>query len=108
MVRPGRKGIALSIDPNSDDEIYEINTIKDSLKDVIKLMGTKKESAAQVKQTVQEQKEKDDQPKKDDRVLVPDVISEQLAKEYIKEEGLDEDEPSDAETISSTSTVDFD
>ena len=31
-----------------------------------------------------------------------------MAKEYIKEEGLDEDEPSDAENISSTSTADFD
>ena len=98
----------MSIDPNSDDEIYEINTIEDSLEDVTKLMGTKKESAPQVKQMVQEQKEKDVQPKKDDRVLVPDVISEQMAKEYIKEEGLDEDEPSDAETISSTSTADYD
>ena len=65
VVQPGRKGIALLIDPNSDDEIYEINTIEDSLKDVIKLTGTKKESAAQIKQTVQEQKEKDDQPKKE-------------------------------------------
>ena len=52
MVRPGRKGITLSIDPNSDDEIYEINTIEDSLEDVIKLMGIKKESTAQVKQLV--------------------------------------------------------
>ena len=108
MVQPGRKGIALLIDPNSDDEIYEINTIKDSLEDMIKLMGTKKESAPQIKQMVQEQKEKDVQPKKDDRVLVLDVIPEQMAKEYIKEEGLDEDEPSDAETISSTSTGDYD
>ena len=33
---------------------------------------------------------------------------EQMAKEYIKEEGLDDNEPSDAETISSTSTADFD
>ena len=31
VVRPGRRGIALLIDPNSDDEIYEINAIKDSL-----------------------------------------------------------------------------
>ena len=75
---------------------------------MIKLTGAKKGSTAQVKQMVQEQKEKDAQPKKDDRVLVPDVISEQMAKEYIKEEGLDDDEPSDAESISSTSTVDFD
>ena len=108
VVQPGRRGIALSIDLNSDDEIYEINAIEDSLEDVIKLTGAKTGSTEQVKQTVEEQKEKDAQPKKDDRVLVPDIISEQMAKEYIKEEGLDDDEPSDAETISSTSTVDFD
>ena len=109
MVRPGRRGIALSIDPNSDDKIYEINAIKDSLEDVIKLTGAKTGSTGQVKQTKEDQKEKDAQPKKDDRVLVPDIISEQMAKEYIKEEGLDnDDEPSDAETISSTSTADFD
>ena len=108
VVRPGRRGIALSIDPNSDDEIYKINAIEDSLEDVIKLTGAKTGSTEQVKQTVEEQKEKDAQPKKDDRVLVPDVILEQMAKEYIKEEGLDDDEPSNTETISSTSTADFD
>ena len=57
---------------------------------------------------VEAQREKDTQLKKDDRVLIPDVISEQMAEEYIKEEGLDDNEPSDAETISSTSTADFD
>ena len=75
---------------------------------MIKLTGAKTGSTEQVKQTVEEQKEKDAQPKKDDRVLVPDIILEQMAKEYIKEEGLDDDKPSDAETISSTSTADFD
>ena len=104
VVRPGRRGITLSIDPNSDDEIYEISAIKDSLENVIKLTGAKKESA--VKQVVLEQKEKEDQPKKDDRVLVPDVISQAMADDYTKEEELKED--SDAETISSTSTADYD
>ena len=108
VVRPGRKGITLSIDPNSDDEIYEINDIDDSLTDVIKLTRTKEASVTQTEQMVGAQKEKDTQLKKDDRVLVPDVISEQMAEEYIKEEGLDTDEESDAETISSTSTADFD
>ena len=56
VVRPGRRGITLSIDLNSNDEIYEISAIKDSLEDVIKLTGAKKESA--VKQIVSEQKEK--------------------------------------------------
>ena len=108
VIQPSQRGITLSIDPNSDDEIYEINTIKDSLADVIKLTGTKQASATQAGQMVEAQKEKDTQPKKDDQVLIPDVISEQMAEEYIKEEGLDDNEPSDAETISSTSTADFD
>ena len=99
----------MSIDLNSDDEIYEISAIEDSLEDVIKLTGKKKESA--VKQVVSEQKEKKDQPSTsfnttDDRVLVPDVISQTIADDYTREEKLEED--SDAETISSTSTADFD
>ena len=108
VVRPGRRGITLSIDLNSDDEIYEISAIEDSLTDVIKLTGTKEASVTQAGQMVEAQKEEDTQLKKDDQVLIPDVISEQMAEEYIKEEGLDDNEPSDAETISSTSTADFD
>ena len=109
VVRPGRRGITMSIDPNSDDEIYEISAIEDSLEDVIKLTGKKKESA--VKQVVSEQKEKKDQPSTsisttDDRVLVPDVISQTIADDYMREEKLEED--SDAETISSTSPADWD
>ena len=67
----------MSIDLNSDDKIYEISAIEDSLEDVIKLTGAKKESA--VKQVVSEQKGKEDQPKKDYPVLVPDVISQAMA-----------------------------
>ena len=109
VVQPGRRGIIMSIDPNSDDKIYEISAIEDSLEDVIKLTGKKKEGA--VKQVVSEQEEKKDQPSTsisttDNRVLVPDVISQGMANEYSKEEKLEED--SDAETISSTSTADYD
>ena len=49
VVRPGRRGIAMSIDPNSDDEVYEINEIDDSLTDVIKLTRTKEASVTQTK-----------------------------------------------------------
>ena len=108
VIRPGRKGITMSIDPNSDDKIYEINAIEDSLEDIIRLTRTKKGSTIQVEQTVEGPKEKDVQPKEDDWVLIPDIILEQMAEEYIKEEGLDDDEPSNAESISSTSTADFD
>ena len=107
VVQPGRRGITLSIDPNSDDEIYEISAIEDSLTDVIKLTGTKEASVTQTEQMVKAQKEEDTQLKKDDRVLIPDVISEQMAEEYIKEEEL-EKEHSDAKAISSTSTADYD
>ena len=108
VVRPGRRGITMSIDLNSDDKIYEISAIEDSLEDVIKLTGKKKEGA--VKEVVSEQKEKKDQPSTsisitDDRVLVPDVVSQGIADDYSKEEKL---EDSDAETISLTSTADYD
>ena len=74
VVRPGRRGITMSIDPNSDDEVYEINEIDDSLTDVIKLTHTKEASVTQTEQMVGAQKEKDTQLKKDDRVLVPDAF----------------------------------
>ena len=98
----------MSIDLNRNDEIYEISAIEDSLTDVFKLTGTKLASVTQTGQIVEAQKEEDTQLKKGDWVLIPDIISEQMAEEYIKEEGLDDNEPSDAETISSTSTADFD
>ena len=107
VVRPGRRGITMSIDPNSDDEVYKINEIDDSLTDVIKLTHTKEASVTQTEQMVGAQKEEDTQLKKDDRILIPDIISEQMAEEYIKEEEL-EKEHGDAETISSTSTADYD
>ena len=113
VVRPGRRGISLSINPNSDDEIYEVNELEDSLETVIRLMRPKKDSgkkdestetpATEETQETAEIKEKGT----DDRVLVPDVISQAIADDYMREEELEE-EHSDAETISSTSTTDYD
>ena len=105
----------MSIDPNSDDEIYEINTLEDSIGTVIKL--TRNEASKQpvtgekVSETTEETLETKDQPSTsisttDDRVLVPDVISQAMADDNMKEEELEE-EDSDAETISSTSTADY-
>ena len=106
VIRPGRKGITMSIDPNSDDKVYEINTLDDSLETVIKL--TKEKTSETTERTV----ETKGQPSTsisttDDRVLVPDVISQTMADNYMREEELEE-EHSDAETISSTSTTDYD
>ena len=58
VVHPGRRGIAMSIDPNSDDEVYEINEIDDSLTDVIKLTRTKEASVTQTEQMVGHKKKK--------------------------------------------------
>ena len=44
VLRPGRKGITLSIDPNSDDELYEVNELEDTIETVIKLTKTEKNS----------------------------------------------------------------
>ena len=109
----------MSIDPNSDDEIYEINVLEDSLETVIKLTREKvlEESAtgeetskkpttgeATMEATEATAKAKD-QPSTttstsatDDRVLVPDVISQTMEDDYMKEEELEE-ETSDAETF---------
>ena len=106
VIRPGRKGIMMSIDPNSDDEVSEINTLDDSLETVIKL--TKEKVSETTEETVQtKNKSSTSVSTTDDRVLVPDVISQAMADDYMKEEELEE-EDSDAETISSTSTADFD
>ena len=116
VIRPGRKGITMSIDPNSDNEVYEINMLDDSLETVIKL--TKEKAPEQpvtgekTSETTERTVETKDQPSTsisttDDRVLVPDVISQTMADDYMREEELEE-EHSDAETMSSTSTADYD
>ena len=105
----------MSIDPNSDDEVYEINTLDDSLETVIKLTREKDSEKSitgeKASEAVKTATTTEDQPSTatrvtDDRVLVPDVISQAMADDYMKEEELEED--SDAETISLTSTADYD
>ena len=119
VIHPGQKGITMSINPNSDDEIYEINALEDSIETVIKLTRDKalKQPAAAGKKASEVTKmttEAGDQlsmtaisSTADNRVLVLDVISQAMVDDYIKEEEPEE-EPSDAETISSTSTANYD
>ena len=106
----------MSIDPNSDDEIYEVKALEDSLETVIKLTREKVPEQPAVGEKASEATEKTaetkDQPSTsisttDDRVFVPEVISQAMADDYTKEEELEE-ETSDTETISSTSTADYD
>ena len=106
----------MSIDPNSDDEVYEINMLDDSLETVIKLTKEKVPeqpvTGEKASETTERTVETKDQPftsisTTDNRVLVPDVISQAIADHYTREEELEE-EHSDAETISLTSTTDYD
>ena len=106
----------MSIDPNSDDEIYKVNMLDNSLEAVIKLTREKVPeqpvTGEKMSKTTEKTVETKDQPSTsvsttDDRVLVPDVISQAMADDYTKEQELEE-EDSDAETISSTSTADYD
>lgn len=95
VVCPRRKGMMMLIDPNSDDEIYEINALEDSLETVIKLTRDKapKQPVAAGEKASEATKmttETGDQPSTttststaDDRVLVPDVISQAMADDYI-------------------------
>ena len=116
VIRPGRKGITMSIDPNSNDEVYEINMLDDSLETVIKLTREKDSEKSitgeKASEAVKTATATEDRPSTatrvtDDRVLVPNVVSQAMADDYTKEE-KPEEEDSDAKTISSTSTVDYD
>ena len=114
VVRPRRRGITLFIDPNSDDEIYEVNELEDSLETVIRLTrprgdGREKDESTETPATEETQETAETKEKDiEERVLVPDVISQEMAEDYTKEDGLEDDGESDAETISSTSTANFD
>ena len=105
----------MSIDPNSDDKVYEINTLDDSLETVIKLTrekdSEKSTTGEKAPEAVKTATAMEDQPSTatrvtDDRVLVPDIISQAMADDYTKEDEAEE-ETSGAKTISSTSTADL-
>ena len=121
VARPGKKGVTMAIDPYSDDEIYEWNEMDDTLQDIVVVKSKKKgkriesdsesESEKQSKKKPDEEVGESSKTLNEDKVLVPDVITEERAETYCvpKKEKADEDEEtSDAETISSTSTADFD
>ena len=117
-IRPGRKGVVLSIDPYSDDELYELDNIEDSIVKTIVLESEKRRT----KEEPQEEgtaKEKEteaaaasiepEQPSTstEECIVIPDVIDQKRADEYL--EGVEpESDLDDAETISSTSAADYD
>ena len=118
-IRPRRKGVVLSIHPYSNDELYELDNIEDSIAKTIVLESERRHAKEepQEKDTVQEKETEaavtsilePEQPSTstEEHVVAPDLINQKCADEYL--EGVEpESDLDDAETISSTSTADYD
>ena len=101
----------MSIDPYNDVEIYEVD-IEDKIVEVITLTDTpKKEVEETSSQKVTDPPAQSIMPtastSKQENIVVTDIISENIAKDYVveKDEGADSDETM---SISSTSMADYD
>ena len=122
IVRPGRKGVTLSIDPYGDTELYTVDEMEDKIIETIVLTDDVQESTeTQVQETpVTDSSESKNvagpsteeatpttgdtpQGEQAPKAIVTDMLTEEIAKEY-----LVQDPDEDAETISSTSTADYD
>ena len=111
VVRPGRRGITMSIDPYEDVEVYEVD-IEDKIIEVITLTDTpKKKTEETSSQKVTTPPAQSTTPiastSKQENIVVTDIISQNIAKDYVveKDEGEDSDETM---SISSASTADYD
>ena len=111
VIRPGQRGVTMSIDPYNDVEIYEVD-IKDKIVEVITLTDTPKKKVEETSsQKVTNPPAQSIMPtastSKQENIVVTDIISQNIAKDYVveKEEGENSDETM---SISSTSTADYD
>ena len=111
VIRPGRKGVTMSIDPYNDVEIYEVE-IKDKIVEVITLTDTPKNKMEEISsQKVTDPPVQTTTPiastSKKENIVVTDIISQNITKDYVveKDEGEDSDETI---SISSMSTADYD
>ena len=111
VIRPGRRGVTMSIDSYNDVEIYEVD-IEDKIVEVITLTDTpKKEVEETSSQKVTDPPAQSIMPtastSKQENIVVTDIISDNIAKDYVveKDEGADLDETM---SISSTSMADYD
>ena len=111
VIRPGRRGITMSIDPYNDVEIYKVD-IKDKIVEVITLTETPKKKVEETSsQKVTDPPTKSIMPtastSKQENIVVTDIISQNIAKDYVvvKDEGENSDKTM---SISSTSTADYD
>ena len=112
IVRPGWRGITMSIDPYEDVEVYEVD-IKDKIVEVITLTDTprKKIEDTTFQKTITSNVQTSTpvaSTSKEEKVVVMDIISENIAKAYIVDKDEDDNEHDETMSISSTSTADYD
>ena len=111
VIRPGWKGVTMSIDLYNDVEIYEVN-IEDKIVEVITLTDTPKMKTEEISsQKVTDPPAQTTMPiastSKQENIVVTDIISQNVAKDYVVEKDKGEDSE-ETMSISSTSTADYD
>ena len=110
VVRPGRRGVTMSIDPYDDVKIYEVD-IEDKIVEVITLTDMpKKEDTSSQKTSVSiaQSSVPVASTSKEEKVVVTDILSENIAKEYVVDKDEGDNEYDETMSISSTSTADYD
>ena len=101
----------MSIDPYNDVEIYEVD-IEDKIVEVITLTDTPKKKMEEISsQKVTDPPAQTTMPitstSKQENIVVTDIISQNIAKDYVVEKGEEEDSD-ETMSISSTSMADYD
>ena len=84
VVRPGGRGITMSIDPYEDVEVYEVD-IEDRIVEVITLTDTPKKedtSSQKTSASIAQSSVPVASTSKEEKVVVTDILSENIAKEY--------------------------
>ena len=110
IVRPGRRGVTMSIDPYDDVEIYEVD-IEDKIVEVITLTDTPKKEDTSSQKTgasIAQSSVPVASTSKEEKVVVTDILSENIAKGYVIDKDEDDNEHDETMSISSTSTADYD
>ena len=100
----------MSIDPYKDVEVYEVD-IEDKIVEVITLTDTSKKEDTSFQKTsasVTQSSVPVASTSKEEKVVVTDILSENIAKEYIIDKDEDDNEHDETMSISSTLTADYD
>ena len=100
----------MSIDPYEDVEIYEMD-IEDKIVEVITLSDTpKKEDTSSQKTSapIAQSSVPVASTSKEEKVVVTDILSDNIAKGYVRDKDEDDNEHDETMSISSTSTADYD